>query len=37
MLQSNEPNIFTREIFCGISFVGTGLKKKRETPKAPYP
>jgi hypothetical protein len=37
MLQSNEPNIFAREIFCGISFVGTGLKKKRETPKAPYP
>jgi hypothetical protein len=29
MLQSNEPNIFAREIFCGISLVGTGLKKKR--------
>jgi hypothetical protein len=29
MLQSNEPNIFAREIFYGISFVGTGLKKKR--------
>ena len=29
MLQSNEPNIFAKEIFCGISFVGTGLKKKR--------
>ncbi len=29
MLQSNKPNIFAREMFCGISFVGTGLKKKR--------
>jgi hypothetical protein len=29
MLQSNEPNIFAREIFYGISFVGMGLKKKR--------
>jgi hypothetical protein len=37
MLQSNDPNIFPREIFCGITFVGTGLKKKRETPKTPYP
>ena len=29
MLKSNEPNIFARETFYGISFVGKGLKKKR--------
>jgi hypothetical protein len=29
MLQSNEPNIFAREVFCGISFVCMGQKKKR--------
>jgi hypothetical protein len=32
MLQSNEPNIIAREIFCGISFVGYGPEEEKGNP-----